>query len=82
MIIIEEQDINGKLFIRTYSDEGKVIRKIGTDELYDEAYDPIEFKDIRKYEEYTYVEPIVEEEQLSGDLSSEIPLEENTEEMI
>jgi len=35
MTIIEEN--NG--YKKTYSDSGKKIRKVGTDEIYDEAYD-------------------------------------------
>lgn len=37
--------------IHTYSDANFCIRKVGTDEIYDEAYDPIQFADSRKYEE-------------------------------
>lgn len=50
MLFIEEKEINGKKFIYNYSDK-YMIRKVGTDELYIDAYDPIEFKDERKYEE-------------------------------
>lgn len=31
---------DGVVLVRTYSDEGKMIRKIGTDEVYAEAIDP------------------------------------------
>lgn len=30
---------DGVILFRTYSDEGKQIRKVGTDEVYDEAID-------------------------------------------
>ena len=35
--------------VKTYSDKGVMIRKIGTDELYSEAIDPKKFN--REYEE-------------------------------
>lgn len=50
MLYTETKTINGKEFTYNYSDT-YMIRKIGTDEIYSEAYDPIEFKDVRKYEE-------------------------------
>ncbi len=31
---------DGVALVRTYSDEGKMIRKVGTDEVYAEAIDP------------------------------------------
>lgn len=31
---------DGVVLVRTYSDEGKMIRKVGTDEVYAEAIDP------------------------------------------
>lgn len=40
-MIIKEQ-ING--FIHTFSDQNKKIRKIGTDEIYCEAFDVLEFE--------------------------------------
>lgn len=40
-MIIKEQ-ING--FIHTFSDQNKMIRKIGTDEIYYEAFDVLEFE--------------------------------------
>jgi hypothetical protein len=92
MITRDEIEINGKMFVKTYSDSF-IIRKVGTDELYDIAFDPIKFKDERIYEETDNVLPeesihfIQEEilknkEQETESLSSEIQLEENTEEMI
>ena len=39
MIISEKIIINGNSFIKKYSDQGFQIRKIGTDEIYDEAID-------------------------------------------
>ena len=44
MIITEQAELNGSTFTRTYSDEGKQIRKIGTDEIYSEAWDVLEFE--------------------------------------
>jgi len=39
MIVIETIKINDKEYKKTYSDSGYLIRKIGTDEIYDEAID-------------------------------------------
>lgn len=41
MIKTEELTINGKLFIRTYSDEGYMVERDGV--RYSEAVDPAEF---------------------------------------
>lgn len=38
MIFTETVRIGGRVFVRTYSDTYK-IRKVGTDEVYEEAYD-------------------------------------------
>ena len=46
-MIIQEQI--GNDLVKTYSDKGVMIRKIGTDEIYSEAIDPKKFN--RKYEE-------------------------------
>ena len=46
-MIVQEQI--GNDLVKTYSDKGMMIRKIGTDELYSEAIDPQKFN--RKYEE-------------------------------
>ena len=40
MIQTEKLIINGKEFVRTYSDTGKVIERDGV--MYDEAYDPVD----------------------------------------
>lgn len=48
MIIQETFDDHTNL-VKTYSDKGVMIRKIGTDELYSEAIDPKKFN--REYEE-------------------------------
>ena len=48
MIIKEIFEGNATL-VKTYSDKGVMIRKIGTDELYSEAIDPKKFN--REYEE-------------------------------
>lgn len=39
MIVKENITLNGKEFIRTISDVGLTIRKVGTDEVYSEAVD-------------------------------------------
>lgn len=44
MIIKEIIELNGNIFTHTYSDERKLIRKIGTEEIYSEAYDVLEFE--------------------------------------
>ena len=41
MIITETITINGKEFTRNYSDAGYMIQKVGTEEIYSEAIDPI-----------------------------------------
>ena len=46
-MIIQEQI--GNDLVKTYSDKGVMIRKIGTDEIYSEAIDPKKFN--REYEE-------------------------------
>ena len=43
MIIVEDITINGKLFKKTYSDEGFMIEREGI--RYNEAIDPLEFAD-------------------------------------
>jgi hypothetical protein len=39
MIQTENLTINGRGFVKTYSDEGFYIQKVGTDEVYSEAID-------------------------------------------
>lgn len=39
MIVTKKVKIDNKNFIRTYSDENFYIKKVGTDEVYSEAYD-------------------------------------------
>ena len=46
-MIIQEQI--GNDLVKTYSDKGVMIRKIGTEEIYSEAIDPKKFN--REYEE-------------------------------
>ena len=43
MIIVEDITINGKLFKKTFSDEGFMIERSGF--KYSEAIDPVEFND-------------------------------------
>jgi len=49
MIQQETVTFNGREFRRTYSDEGYLIRKVGTDEIYSEAVD-------LPYRNFEYVE--------------------------
>lgn len=49
MIVTEILTINGKEFIRTYSDQKMRLRQDGTGAIYDEAIDPAEF--MRTYTE-------------------------------
>ena len=42
MIITETITINGKQFTKNYSDEGFYIQKVGTEEIYSEAVDPVD----------------------------------------
>ena len=46
-MIVQEQI--GNDLVKTYSDKGMMIRKIGTEEIYSEAIDPKKFN--REYEE-------------------------------
>lgn len=40
MIKTESITINGRTFVRTYSDANRMIRQDGTGAMYSEAYDP------------------------------------------
>ena len=44
MIKVEKVIINDKEFTKTYSSDGFKIKKVGTDEIYDEAIDVLEFE--------------------------------------
>ena len=48
-MILQEIIEDYTTLVKTYSDKGVMIRKVGTDELYSEAIDPQKFN--RKYEE-------------------------------
>ena len=48
-MIIQEIFEGNTTLVKTYSDKGVMIHKIGTDELYPEAIDPQKFN--REYEE-------------------------------
>ena len=48
-MIIQEIIEDYTTLVKTYSDKGMMIRKIGTDEIYSEAIDPKKFN--REYEE-------------------------------
>lgn len=60
MVVVENIEINGTQLKRTYSNGGFKIRKKGTNEIYDEAIDILDFE----YEETDnpIKEPIEEEE--------------------
>ena len=64
-MIIQEQIEND--LVKTYSDNGMMIRKIGTDELYSEAIDPKRFN--REYEETDI--PIEQHDELEEGLEDE-----------
>ena len=64
-MIIQEQI--GNDLVKTYSDKGMMIRKIGTDELYSEAIDPQKFN--REYEETDI--PIEQHEEIDEVLEDE-----------
>lgn len=42
MIITETITIKGKEFTKNYSDAGYMIQKVGTEEIYSEAIDPVD----------------------------------------
>ena len=64
-MIIQEQI--GNDLVKTYSDKGMMIRKIGTDEIYSEAIDPKRFN--REYEETDI--PIEQHDELEEGLEDE-----------
>ena len=64
-MIIQEQI--GNDLVKTYSDKGMMIRKIGTDELYSEAIDPKKLN--REYEETDI--PIEQHDELEEGLEDE-----------
>ena len=59
-MIIKEQIVND--LVKTYSDKGVMIRKIGTDEIYSEAIDPKKFN--REYEE---TDILIQQEELENE---------------
>ena len=64
-MIIQEQI--GNDLVKTYSDKGMMIRKIGTEEIYSEAIDPKRFN--REYEETDI--PIEQHDELEEGLEDE-----------
>lgn len=44
MVMRETVTINGRDFTYTYSGQGFPLRKVGTDEIYDDAIDVLEFE--------------------------------------
>lgn len=55
MVITENVEINGRLFIKNYSDEGFMIERDGVQ--YSEAIDPVGFED----RVYTETDELIEE---------------------
>lgn len=55
MIITETITINNKEFTRHYSDAGYMIQKVGTEEIYSEAVDPINI-----FREYVETDILIE----------------------
>ena len=66
-MIVQEIIEGNTTLVKTYSDKGMMIRKIGTDELYSEAIDPQKFN--REYEETDI--PIEQHEKLDEGLEDE-----------
>lgn len=64
-MIIQEQI--GNDLVKTYSDKGVMIRKIGTEEIYSEAIDPKRFN--REYEETDI--PIEQHDEIEEGLEDE-----------
>lgn len=63
MVKVEKVIINEKEYTKTYSSDGFKIKKVGTDEVYDEAIDVLEFE----YEEIDeYVDGIENENDLKA----------------
>ena len=60
MIVTENMTINGKAFVRTYSDLGYMVERDGI--RYDEAIDPVEFG-----RTYTETDERIEEEATAED---------------
>ena len=61
-MIIQEIIEDYTTLVKTYSDKGLKIRKIGTDEIYDEAIDPKKFN--HQYEETDIpIDEVIEDEQ-------------------
>ena len=58
MIIKENVKINNRYFIHTYSDERFYIKKVGTEEIYEEAYDVIEYEYIETEEKIPEIEDV------------------------
>lgn len=52
---IEDVYINGRAFVKTTPEEGYELHKVGTDEIYEEAYDlpkhKFEYTEVKKPEE-------------------------------
>ena len=63
MIVVEKQEISGRAFVKTYSDEGYMVERDGV--RYSEAIDPAEFG--RQYTETDEKIEVVEEEMTEED---------------
>ena len=68
-MIVQEIIEGNTTLVKTYSDKGVMIRKIGTDELYSDAIDPKKFN--REYEETDI--PIKQHEEIDEVLEDERP---------
>lgn len=70
MIKTEELTINGKLFIRTYSDMGYMVERDGA--RYSEAIDPAEFN-----RQYIETDELIESDELKENSDSDEATEED-----
>ena len=64
-MIVQEIIEGNTTLVKTYSDKGVMIRKVGTDEIYSEAIDPQKFN--REYEETDILiqQEVIENEHLA-----------------
>jgi hypothetical protein len=67
MIITETITINGKQFTKNYSNEGFYIQKVGTEEIYSEAIDPVD-----SGRTYIETDKLIEAEELTAENALDI----------
>ena len=72
MIITETIIINEKEFTKNYSDSGYYIQKVGTEEIYSEAIDPVDSGRI-----YIETDELIDEDEETNDGLSDRMIEEN-----